>query len=310
MGPGNSCEADGAVVGFVASRGSDGEVTETSGVAEAGGNAGSAPRHVAIIMDGNGRWAERNGKLRLSGHNAGMNAMTEIVRHASDTGVKYLTVYAFSTENWKRDADEVSGIFGLLVKFVELKLRELVENNVVVSVIGDYSPIPGEAKAALDRTIENTSGNTGMRFVIALNYGSRADILNAAKRLASEAVRADRANAAKRLAPETVHAGRANAADGAESAPGYGGANDAAEDAISKLTETDFAGMLSTAGIPDPDLIIRTSGEERLSNFLLWEAAYSEFVFTDVLWPDFTPDEFDRCVGEYEGRIRRFGGRK
>jgi undecaprenyl diphosphate synthase len=226
-------------------------------------------------MDGNGRWAERNGKLRLSGHNAGMNAMTEIVRHASDSGVKFLTVYAFSTENWKRDADEVSGIFGLLVKFVELKLRELVENNVVVSVIGDYAPIPRDAKAALERTIENTSGNTGMRFVIALNYGSRADILNAAKKLASEA----------------VHAG-------------------GAEDAISKITEADFAGMLSTAGIPDPDLIIRTSGEKRLSNFLLWEAAYSELVFTDVLWPDFTPDEFDRCVGEYHGRVRRFGGRK
>jgi undecaprenyl diphosphate synthase len=234
----------------------------------------AVPRHVAIIMDGNGRWAERNGKLRISGHNAGMNAMTEIVRHSSDSGVEYLTVYAFSTENWKRSADEISGIFGLLVKFVELKLRELVENNVVVSVIGDYSPLPRDARAALERTIDDTSGNTGMKFVIALNYGSRADILNAAKAIATEAaVAADEANAA------------------------------------SMFTEEAFASKLSTAGIPDPDLIIRTSGEKRLSNFLLWEAAYSEFVFTDVLWPDFTPEEFDRCIDEYRGRIRRYGGR-
>ncbi|MDR1043238.1 MAG: di-trans,poly-cis-decaprenylcistransferase [Clostridiales Family XIII bacterium] len=298
MGPGNSCEADGTGVGFDASRGSGGEV---AGAVE----AVAAPRHVAIVMDGNGRWAERNGKLRLSGHNAGMNAMTEIVRHASDSGIKYLTVYAFSTEIWKRDADEVSGIFGLLVKFVELKLRELIENNVVVSVIGDYSPIPRDAKAALERTIENTSGNTGMKFVIALNYGSRADILNAAKRLALEVVRANSAG----RADDSESAGYGAEDVGSGSAAGYGVA-DAAADAVSRLTEADFAGMLSTGGMPDPDLIIRTSGEKRLSNFLLWEAAYSELVFTDVLWPDFTPGEFDRCVGEYHSRVRRFGGRK
>jgi undecaprenyl diphosphate synthase len=227
-------------------------------------------------MDGNGRWAARRSAPRLYGHNAGMNAMTEIVRHASDSGVGYLTVYAFSTENWKRGSDEVSGIFGLLVKFVELKLRELVENNVVVSVIGDYEPIPGEAKAALERTIEDTSRNTGMKFIIALNYGSRADILNAAKTLAREAAEA---------------------------------AGEGANAAASEITEADFAAKLSTAGVPDPDLIIRTSGEKRLSNFLLWEAAYSELVFTDVLWPDFTPAEFDRCVEEYRSRDRRYGGR-
>jgi undecaprenyl diphosphate synthase len=201
--------------------------------------------------------------------------MTEIVRHASDSGVSYLTVYAFSTENWKRSAGEVTGIFGLLVKFVEMKLRELVENNVVVSVIGDYAPIPGDAKAALERTIASTSGNTGMRFIIALNYGSRADILHAAKQLAMEA---------------------AGAADVAG--------------AVSKFTEEDLAAKLSTAGVPDPDLIIRTSGEKRLSNFLLWEAAYSELVFSDALWPDFTPAEFDRCIEEYARRDRRYGGRE
>jgi undecaprenyl diphosphate synthase len=196
------------------------------------------------------------------GHNAGMNAMTEIVRHASDSGVEYLTVYAFSTENWRRSAEEVSGIFGLLVKFVRLKLRELVDNNVSVSVIGDYAPIPAEARAALEKTIADTAECTGMRFIIALNYGSRADIVRAARMM------------------------REDDDDG------------------------DFAGYLSTAGTPDPDLVIRTSGERRLSNFLLWESAYSEFVFTDVLWPDFTPAEFDRCMDEYRRRERRFGGRK
>jgi undecaprenyl diphosphate synthase len=235
------------------------------------GAAADMPRHVAIVMDGNGRWAQQRGLPRLMGHNAGMNAMTEIVRHASDSGVEHLTVYAFSTENWKRSADEVSGIFGLLVKFVRLKLRELVDNNVAVSVIGDYAPIPSDARAALEKTIADTAGCTGMRFIIALNYGSRADILQAALRYA-----------------DAVASGGVDAASG----------------------EVAFAGCLSTAGIPDPDLVIRTSGERRLSNFLLWESAYSEFVFTDVLWPDFTPAEFDRCIDEYRRRERRFGGRK
>jgi undecaprenyl diphosphate synthase len=234
------------------------------------------PRHVAIVMDGNGRWAKERGLPRLMGHHAGMDAMTEIVRHASDAGIGYLTVYAFSTENWRRSADEVTGIFGLLVKFVRLKLRELVENNVIVSVIGDDQPIPADARAALKKTIADTAGCTGMRFIIALNYGSRADIVQAARRF-SETVAADGGASAQ----------RADADD-----------------------EAAFAACLSTSGTPDPDLVIRTSGERRLSNFLLWESAYSEFVFTDVLWPDFTPAEFDRCIGEYNRRERRFGGRK
>jgi undecaprenyl diphosphate synthase len=243
------------------------------------GGDSPVPRHIAVVMDGNGRWAKQKGRPRLFGHNAGMNAMTEIVRHASDRGVEYLTVYAFSTENWKRSADEVSGIFGLLVKFVELKLRELIENNVVVSVIGDYSPIPADARAALERTIRDTSGNTGMRFIIALGYGGRADILSAAKKLAAEAVR--------------------ECGEGCADISGY----------LSGIDEARFAEKLSTSGAPDPDLVIRTSGEKRLSNFLLWETAYSEFVFTDVLWPDFTPEIFDSCVEEYSRRNRRFGGR-
>jgi len=249
------------------------------------------PRHVAIVMDGNGRWAKKNGKPRLIGHNAGMNAMTEIVRHASDSGVAYLTVYAFSTENWKRASDEVKGIFGLLVKFVDLKLRELISNNVVVSVIGDYAPIPADAKSALERTIADTSSNTGMRFIIALNYGSRADIVNAAKKLALEAVNREAEYLLRGAAPSPEEAASS------------------LTKTVSSLTEADFTAKLSTADIPDPDLIIRTSGEKRLSNFLLWESAYSEFVFTDVLWPDFTPAAFDQCIEEYKGRSRRYGGR-
>ncbi|MDR0518963.1 MAG: di-trans,poly-cis-decaprenylcistransferase [Clostridiales Family XIII bacterium] len=271
------------------------------GMASASGRA-AVPRHVAIVMDGNGRWAKRNGRPRLFGHNAGMNAMTEIVRHASDRGVGYLTVYAFSTENWKRSADEVSGIFGLLVKFVELKLRELVENNVIVSVIGDYSRIPPDAKAALERTIRDTSGNTGMRFIIALGYGGRADILNAAKKLVAEAVR-------ECVSGSGGDIGSANGAGGAGSVKSGTGADECIGEYLDGIDEARFAAKLGTAGAPDPDLIIRTSGEKRLSNFLLWESAYSEFVFTDVLWPDFTPAEFDRCVEEYGKRSRRFGGR-
>jgi undecaprenyl diphosphate synthase len=229
------------------------------------------PRHVAIIMDGNGRWAAERGKLRLSGHNAGMNAMTEIVRYASDSGVEYLTVYAFSTENWKRSSGEVSGIFGLVAKFVEMKLRELMDNNVRVLPIGDYSPLPPDARAALDRMINTTSENTGMRFIIALNYGSRAEITKAARLIAEDAV-----------------AGRLD---------------------TDEVTEDDLSSRLFTGGFPDPDLIIRSGGEQRLSNFLLWQSAYSEFVFTDVLWPDFGPAEFDRCIEEYKGRVRRYGGR-
>ncbi|MDR1572342.1 MAG: isoprenyl transferase [Clostridiales Family XIII bacterium] len=229
------------------------------------------PAHVALVMDGNGRWAAKRGLPRLSGHNAGMAAMKKIVERASQLGVRHLTVYAFSTENWKRGGDEVSGIFRLLILYVDRELAELHGNNVKVHILGDYGKLPPDAVASLEKSLETTKGNTGMQFNIALNYGSRLEILRGARALA-----------------EKVASGRMDA-DG--------------------IDEAAMSDSLYTAGMPDPDLVIRTSGERRLSNFLLWQSAYSEFVFSDALWPDFGPDEFDRAIEEYQGRARRFGGR-
>ena len=216
-------------------------------------------------MDGNGRWAKREGLSTLKGHNAGIKAMKEIVRHASDLGIGYLTVYAFSTENWKRSAEEVSGIFNLLVKFVNLELDELNENNVKMNILGDYRALPKEAVKSIDRSVDLLKNNTGLKFNIALNYGSRKEIIDAVKKAVD----------------------------------------------VKDLTEEEFSKLLYTGelGIPDPELIIRTSGEMRLSNFLMWQSAYSELVFNDRLWPEFTPDDFDECITEYQNRKRRFGGR-
>lgn len=233
------------------------------------------PRHVAVIMDGNGRWASRRGVPRLVGHNAGMEAMKEIVRRASDLGIGYLTVYAFSTENWKRSEEEVSGIFKLLVKFVKLDLDELNEENVKVCALGDYQVIPEAARRSLEKTLSETANNTGLQFNIALNYGSRAEILRAMNRIEKDR----------------------------ESGKVTG---EITEELLSRYLYTGD----ENGNIPDPDLIIRTSGEERLSNFLLWQSAYSEFVFTDTLWPDFTPEKFEEMLEIYQSRDRRFGGRK
>ena len=233
------------------------------------------PRHVAVIMDGNGRWATRKGVPRLVGHNAGMEAMKEIVRRASDLGIGYLTVYAFSTENWKRSEEEVSGIFRLLVKFVKLDLDELNEENVKVRAFGDWHVIPDAARKSLQKTLDETKNNTGLQFNIALNYGSRAEIVRAVNRIEQD-------RAAGKISGETT------------------------EELISRYLYTGE----ENGNIPDPDLIIRTSGEERLSNFLLWQSAYSEFVFTDTLWPDFTPEKFEEMLEIYQSRDRRFGGRK
>ena len=235
------------------------------------------PQHTAIIMDGNGRWARSRGLPRLAGHNAGMKSMIETVRHANDLGMKHLTVYAFSTENWKRSVEEVSGIFKLLIRYVESELRELMDNNVRIRILGDYSPLPRDARAAVERAITTTAANTGLQFNIALNYGGRNEITRAVNRIAEEVRQG-------RLIPGEI----------------------TEEDISARLwTGTDAGG----AGCGDPELIIRTSGEERLSNFLLWQSAYSEFVFTKVLWPDFTPEVFDKCIEEYQSRDRRFGGR-
>lgn len=233
------------------------------------------PQHVAVIMDGNGRWAEKNKVTRLAGHNRGMYAMKEIIKRADVLGIKYLTVYAFSTENWKRSQDEVGGIFNLLVKFVASELEELNANNVKVHILGDYSKIPKAAVNSIEKALETTKENDGLQFNIALNYGSRAEILRAVRHIGAEAA-----------------AGKIKAED---------------------IDEAMITGYLYTGeendNIPDPDLIIRTSGEQRLSNFLLWQAAYSELAFTDSLWPDFTPDEFEEIINEFGGRNRRFGGR-
>ncbi|MEG0923711.1 MAG: isoprenyl transferase [Anaerovoracaceae bacterium] len=234
------------------------------------------PCHVAIIMDGNGRWATKRMIPKVAGHNAGMLAMKEIVKRASTLGIKYLTVYAFSTENWKRSNEEVSGIFKLLVKYVDSELQELHKNNVKVHIMGDYSTIPQIAVDRLEKSLETTKNNTGLQFNIALNYGSRKEIVRAVNNIYKDIENG-------KLDKEQV-----------------------GEDTISKYLYTGE----ENGNIPDPDLIIRTSGEERLSNFMLWQSAYSEFEFTDVLWPDFTPEEFERLIGLYQNRDRRFGGRK
>ena len=229
------------------------------------------PAHVAVVMDGNGRWAAQRGLPRVSGHNAGMAAMKEIVKRASRLGLGHLTVYAFSTENWKRGSDELAGIFRLLVMYVDRELAELHENNVKVHILGDYGKLPAGAVRSLTRSLETTRNNTGMRFNIALNYGARLELIRAARVLAK------------------------GASEGGFS--------------VDDIDEAMISGSLYTAGIPDPDLIIRTGGERRLSNFLLWQSAYSEFVFSETLWPDFSPAEFEKAIEEYQGRDRRFGGR-
>ena len=224
------------------------------------------PRHVAIIMYGNGRWAKERGQIRLQGHLAGMEALCGIVRHSSDIGVEYLTVYAFSTENWKRPADEVSGIFKLLIKFVKRELDELNRNNVRIDILGDWSIIPEDSADSIRLALATTEKNDGLKLNIALNYGGRAEITRAVNML--------------------IDSGKKN------------------------VTEEDISACLYTAGMPDPDVIIRTSGESRLSNFLIWQSAYSEIVLTPVYWPDFTPSEYERCLAEYQSRDRRFGGHK
>jgi len=215
-------------------------------------------------MDGNGRWAEHRGLPKFKGHEAGMDAMIEIVRHASDLGIEHLTVYAFSTENWKRSEEEVKGIFQLLLIYVNRELEELHRNNVKVDVMGDWGPFSKTVKDALNKTINKTAGNTGLRFHICLNYGSRAEIVRAASLMADEGT---------------------------------------------DFTEEDFAANLYSAGVPDPDLLIRPGGEKRISNFLLWQTAYSELVFSDILWPDYKPQDLDEALEEYQSRKRRFGGR-
>ncbi len=232
----------------------------------------SIPEHIAVIMDGNGRWAKKRMMNRLKGHKAGIEAVRETIRCASDLGVRYLTIYSFSTENWKRPEDEVDGLMDLFARTMLAEVDGLDEEGVRVMTIGDMSVLPADTRAAFEAAWEQTRDNDGMTLVVAVNYGSRSEIVRAAKLLAAEAADA------------------ASAFD------------------IQDIDEDALARRLYTADIPDPDVIIRTSGEMRLSNFLLWQAAYAELVCTDTLWPDFDRYELLRCILAFQGRSRRFGG--
>ena len=230
------------------------------------------PEHVAVIMDGNGRWAKKRALNRLKGHKAGIEAVRETIRCASDLGVRYLTLYSFSTENWKRPEEEVVGLMDLFAKTMLAEVDALHAEGVRVRTIGDLSILPEETRAAFDKAWEKTHENEGMTLIVAINYGSRQEMLHAAQCLMRHAVL---------QAEETGE--------------------------VPQATEELFERGLYTAGIPDPDLLIRTSGEMRISNFLLWQIAYSEIVVTDVLWPDFDRYEFLRALLEFQGRDRRFG---
>ena len=229
------------------------------------------PKHIAVIMDGNGRWAKKRALNRLRGHKAGIEAVRETIRCANDCGVDYLTIYSFSTENWKRPEEEVTGLMELFAKTMLAEVDGLHEEHVRVRTVGDLSALPQETRDAFDAAWEKTKNNTGMTLVVAVNYGSRQEIMHAAQAYAQAAIEAHEA--------------------GSEL----------------ELSEEQFERGLYTTGMPDPDLLIRTSGEKRISNFLLWQIAYSEFVCTDVLWPDFNRYELLRCMLEFQARDRRFG---
>jgi len=228
------------------------------------------PGHVALILDGNGRWAKKRGLPRTMGHKEGCVTVEKTVEIAARMGIRYLTVYGFSTENWKRSAEEVGALMQLFRYYMVRLLKIASANNVRVRMIGDRSRFAPDIIEGINRLERETADNTGLTFVIAVNYGGRDEILRAARAYALDCVE-----------------GRAD--------PNH-------------LTQENFSGYLFSRGVPDPDLIIRPSGELRLSNFLLWQSAYAEFYFTDVLWPDFTKEELHRAIAAYQGRSRRFGG--
>ncbi len=228
------------------------------------------PRHVAIIMDGNGRWAQSRGLPRSAGHRMGVEAVRRTVRAAIEIGVQYLTIFSFSSENWARPASEIDDLMGLMKRFIRRDLAELHQNNVRVRVIGEREGVDGELLGLIDEAVDLTSGNGALDLVIAFNYGSRAEIARAARRLAERALE---------------------------------GAIKPAE-----ITPDALSAALDTQGVPDPDLLIRTSGELRLSNFLLWQSAYTEFVFMEACWPDFGRELLQQAIDEFRRRDRRFGG--
>jgi undecaprenyl diphosphate synthase len=227
------------------------------------------PLHVAIIMDGNGRWAHKRGMDRIYGHQQGVNAVREVIESAAELGIKYLTLYTFSTENWNRPDEEVSALMGIMVQSLSNETDTLIKNNIRLNVIGDVNRLNSNVKNTLFNAIQRTSAGSGLEVVVALSYSSRWEIVQAARKLASDVQKG-------KLIPDDINEG-------------------------------DFVNYLSTKGIPDPELMIRTSGELRISNFLLWQIAYTELYFTEVLWPDFGKEEFYKAIIDFQKRERRFG---
>lgn len=237
----------------------------------AAGELTGLPRHIAIILDGNGRWAKKRGLPRTAGHVEGSENFRRIATYCKNIGVEYLTVYAFSTENWKRPPEEVGAIMKLLGKYLHEAVDTMAKDHIRMKILGDVSALSPELRSLVDKTEKISQGYDGFQANICLNYGGRDEIIRAARRWAQ----------------------------------------DAAEGKVSgELTEEIFSSYLYSAGIPDPDLLIRPGGEQRISNFLLWQCAYSEFYYTDTLWPDFTPNDLDKAIEVYRSRDRRFGGVK
>jgi undecaprenyl diphosphate synthase len=231
--------------------------------------ADKLPRHLAIIMDGNGRWAQQRMLKRIVGHQRGAETVKMVVEQANLLGINYLTLFAFSSENWSRPAIEVRALMTLLKKYIRQETARMMRKNIRYNVIGNRSELPADVNQTLDWAIQETSGNTGMVLTLALSYGGRQELSMAAARLARD-----------------VLAGRL---------------------AVDSITMDTFGSYLDTGGLPDPDFLIRTSGEMRISNFLLWQLAYTELYFTDINWPDFTIDEFHKALADYQSRERRFG---
>ncbi|MFL0195916.1 isoprenyl transferase [Clostridium sp. WILCCON 0269] len=227
------------------------------------------PKHIAIIMDGNGRWAKERNFPRVIGHKAGVEAIREIVKECSNLNIKYLTLYAFSTENWKRPKEEVSALMNLLVEYLKKEFKELDDNNVIINYIGNIHRLPSACEKQLIISQENTKNNTGLTLNLALNYGGRNEIVRAFKLMYND-----------------IELGKISKDD---------------------INEDTLAGYLYTKNMPDPDLIIRPSGEQRLSNFLLWQCAYSEFWYSDIKWPDFKVEHLHKAIIDYQNRSRRFG---
>ena len=227
------------------------------------------PEHVAVVMDGNGRWAERKGNNRIYGHQNGVVAVRETVEAAAELGIKYLTLYAFSTENWKRPREEVDALMSLLVNTIHNEIQSLNENNVRLQVIGDTLSLPLKVKQQLEKAVFDTSTNKGLNLILALSYSGRWEIINAVNSIAVD-----------------VKSGKLS---------------------LEVLDNDTFIKYLSTSGIPDPELLIRTSGEYRISNFLLWQIAYTELYFTEIFWPDFRKGHFFDAIVEFQRRERRFG---